>query len=110
MGQGVRTSLAMLVAEELDVDWSKVKVEQAPAGEPWFNPLYGIQATGGSTTVRAAWKPMREAGAKARAMLIAAAAQKWGVAPDACSTEGGYVLKTGSRDRLSYGELAEAAA
>jgi isoquinoline 1-oxidoreductase beta subunit len=110
MGQGVLTAVPQLVAEELDVDWSKVRVEQAPAGEAYFNPLFGMQGTGGSTTVRAAWKPMREAGAKARAMLVAAAAQRWNVAADECTTEAGYVQKRGSRERLSYGELAEAAA
>jgi isoquinoline 1-oxidoreductase beta subunit len=110
MGQGVLTAVPQLVAEELDVDWSKVKVEQAPAGEAYFNPLFGMQGTGGSTTVRAAWKPMREAGARARAMLVAAAAQRWSVAVDECTTEAGYVHKRGSRERLSYGELAEAAA
>ncbi|HEX9895690.1 MAG TPA: molybdopterin cofactor-binding domain-containing protein, partial [Gemmatimonadales bacterium] len=110
MGQGVLTAVPQLVAEELDVEWSKVRVEQSPAGEAYFNPAFGMQGTGGSTTVRASWKPMREAGARARAMLVAAAAQRWGVGPEACSTAAGSVLKNGSSDRLSYGELAEAAA
>lgn len=109
MGQGVLTAVPQLVAEELDVEWAMVRVEQSPAGEPWFNQMFGMQGTGGSTTVRAAWKPLREAGAKARAMLVSAAAAQWGVAPEQCRTEGGYVHREGSRDRLSYGALAEAA-
>ncbi len=110
MGQGVLTAIPQLVAEELDVEWSQVTVEQAPAGEAYFNPVFGMQGTGGSTSVRGAWKPLREAGAKARAMLVAAAAQRWNVGAESCATEGGYVVRTGSRDRLSYGELADAAA
>lgn len=110
MGQGVLTAVPQLVAEELDVEWSKVRVEQAPAGEAYFNPAFGIQGTGGSTTVRASYMPLREAGARARAMLVAAAAQQWGVSPEECRTEAGYVHRDGSRSRLSYGALAEAAA
>lgn len=109
MGQGVLTAVPMLVAEELDVDWSRVKVEQSPAGEPYFNPLFGIQGTGGSSTVRAAWKPLREAGARARAMLVAAAAAEWGVAAGECRTAKGEVIHEGSRRRARYGKLAEAA-
>jgi isoquinoline 1-oxidoreductase subunit beta len=110
MGQGVLTAVPQLVAEELDVEWTAVRVEQAPAGEAYFNPAFGIQGTGGSTTVRASWTPMREAGARARAMLVAAAAARWGVPPGQCRTERGYVHREGSRDRLSYGALAEEAA
>jgi isoquinoline 1-oxidoreductase beta subunit len=110
MGQGVLTSIPQLVAEELDVAWEQVKVEQAPAGEPWFNPMFGIQGTGGSTSVRAAWQPMREAGAKARAMLVAAAAAQWGVPAEECTTESGEVKHEGSGKRLGYGALATAAA
>ncbi len=109
MGQGVLTAVPQLVAEELDVEWSKVRVEQAPAGEAYFNPAFGIQGTGGSTTVRASWTPMRQAGAKARAMLVAAAAARWGVPPEQCRTEAGFVLREGSRDKLSYGALADEA-
>lgn len=109
MGQGVLTAVPMLVAEELDVDWSKVKVEQGPAGEAFFNPLFGIQGTGGSTTVRAAWKPLREAGAKARAMLVGAAAAEWGVAADECRTANGEVVHEASNRRAPYGKLVEAA-
>ncbi len=110
MGQGVLTAVPQMVAEELDVEWTKVRVEQSPAGEPWFNPMFGIQGTGGSSTVRASWTQLRTAGAQARAMLVAAAAARWGVSADQCRTEDGYVLKAGSGDRLGYGALAEEAA
>ena len=96
MGQGVSTALPMLVAEELDADWSKVRYEFAPANEAYYNPLMKIQATGGSTAIRAAWKPLREAGAKARALLIAAAARGWGVDPRQCETETGEVVHRSS--------------
>lgn len=110
MGQGVLTSMPQMLVEELDADWSKVRVEQAPAGDEYANPAFGIQGTGGSTSVRAMMQPLREAGAKARHMLIAAAAQDWGVDAAALSTENGYVLETGTRRRISYGDLAEKAA
>ena len=82
MGQGTYTSIPMLIAEELEVDLDQVRVEHAPPNEKLYaNPLIGIQATGGSTAIRAAWKPMREAGVTARMMLIAAAAKRWNVDP-----------------------------
>lgn len=105
MGQGVRTSLPMIVAEELDADWSSVRVEQAPAGQE-----YGDQFTGGSTSVSTFWQPLREVGAIARTILITAAAQKWGVDPQTCTTEKGSVIHQASNQRLTYGELAEIAA
>src|SRR2546422_5835704 len=77
MGQGVATSLPMLVAEELEADWSKVKIEFAPADKAYTNPMFGMQGTGGSTSVRAAFTPLRKAGAAARELLVAAAAQTW---------------------------------
>lgn len=110
MGQGVLTALPQMIMEELDGDWSTVRIEQAPAGAAYLNPAFGLQGTGGSTSVRISMQPLREAGARARAMLIAAAAQQWGIDPSACSTEGGYVRETGSRRRLSYGALTVAAA
>lgn len=110
MGQGVLTAIPQLVAEELDVEWKRVSVEQSPAGEPWYNPAFGIQGTGGSSSVRGSWQPMREAGAKARAMLVAAAAAQWGVPAEECSTEPGEVVHTASGRRLKYGALATAAA
>ncbi|MBS1240748.1 MAG: isoquinoline 1-oxidoreductase [Gemmatimonadetes bacterium] len=109
MGQGVLTAIPQLVAEELDAEWEQVRVEQAPAGEAWNNPMFGIQGTGGSTSVRAAYQPMREAGARARAMLIAAAASQWNVPADQCTTEPGAVVHQASGKRAGYGSLAELA-
>ena len=109
MGQGVATALPMLVAEELDADWSTLRYEFAPANRVYTNPLSFGQLTGGSTSVRAAWRPLREAAAKARVMLIGAAAARWGIAATDCRTENGAVLSPDGR-RLSYGELAAAAA
>lgn len=110
MGQGVLTSLPQMIMEELDGDWTTVRIEQAPAGPQYINPAFGLQGTGGSSSVSSSMMPLREAGAKARAMLIAAAAQQWGIDPSACSTEGGYVRETGKRRKLGYGELTVAAA
>jgi isoquinoline 1-oxidoreductase subunit beta len=110
MGQGVVTSLAMLLAEELEFDWKKVKTEFAPAAPAYFNPVFGLQGTGGSTSVRASWGPLTKAGAAAREMLVAAAAQQWYVDPSACRAENGAVLHAATNKRLSYGALAEAAA
>src|SRR4029077_5350876 len=84
MGQGVATALPMLVAEELEADWSKGGIEFAPADKAYINPLFGMQGTGGSTSVRAAWTPLRKAGAAAREMLISAAAETWGVDRSTC--------------------------
>lgn len=109
MGQGVLTAIPMLVAEELDADWKKVGVEQAPVDAAYNNPMFGMQATGGSTTVRAHWEPMRKAGAAAREMLVAAAAAQWGVSADQCRTENGQVIHSSGK-KLSYGLLAAAAA
>jgi len=110
MGQGVYTALPMLVAEELDVPWESVRIEQAGAGKEYYNAVFASQATGGSTSVASTWKPLREAGAKARAMLIAAGAAAWSVDATECRTEGGVVIHTPSGRRLKYGELAERAA
>src|SRR5213078_5170591 len=87
MGQGVTTSLPMLLAEELDADWSNVRIEFAPADKAYINPIFGMQGTGGSTSVRAAWTPLRKAGAAAREMLISAAAETWGVDRSECRAE-----------------------
>lgn len=110
MGQGVATALPTLVAEELEVPLERVAFEFAPAAEEYVNPMFGMQGTGGSTSVRAAWEPMRKAGAAARAMLVAAAAERWGVSADACRAEAGEVIHPESGDRLGYGELTGAAA
>ena len=93
MGQGIYTAQAMLVADELDVDMAQVRVEHAPADDRLYaNPLFRFQATGGSTSVRAFFTPLRQAGAAARTMLVAAAAEGWGVAVTTCATESGTVL------------------
>ena len=110
MGQGVATSLPMLAAEELECDWRKVHVEFAPAAVVYFDPAFHMQGTGGSQSVASAWKPMREAGATARIMLITAAAQKWGVDASECHAENGAVIHAASKRRAMYGSLAEAAA
>jgi len=110
MGQGVTTSLPMLLAEELEADWTKIRFEFAPADKAYINQLFGIQGTGGSSSVRAAWKPLREAGAQARTMLIAAAAQTWAVEPSSCRAEAGAVIHAATNRRLTYGGLAQRAA
>src|SRR5881398_301208 len=106
MGQGLTTALPMLLAEELDADWTKVKIEFAPADKAYTNPIFGMQGTGGSTSVRAAYTPLRKAGAAAREMLVAAACQTWAVDRVDCRTERGTVIHTGSQRRLTYGQLA----
>lgn len=110
MGQGVLTSLPMIVAEELDADWKTVRFEQAPADKAYANPILGIQITGGSTSVRAFWETLRKAGATARAMLVMAAAKTWGVDAAACRAENGTVMHQPTGRKLTYGELAGAAA
>ena len=140
MGQGICTALPMLVAEELDADWDRVRVAQAPIDKVYVNETIlmvglpfgpdetgivvdtvrwavrkgvralGVQATGGSTSIRDAWGPMRLAGAGGRDMLVGAAAAEWGVAAADCTTEAGTVIHAASGRKASYGELAEAAA
>ena len=111
MGQGVMTSMPMLVAEELDVDWNKIKTEWVPADPKYGNPNFGgAQLTAGSNSVRGMWKILREAGATAHTMLITAAAQTWGVAESTCSTEKGEVIHKASGRRLRYGSLVDKAA
>jgi isoquinoline 1-oxidoreductase beta subunit len=110
MGQGVETSLAMLAADELDADWSKIKIEFAPSGADYKNRVFGSQGTGGSTSIRGSYLPMRAAGAGAREMLVTAAATMWGVEPATCRTENGEVLHPPSGRRASYGSLTEKAA
>jgi isoquinoline 1-oxidoreductase beta subunit len=108
MGQGVHTAIPMLIAEELDADWTRVRVEQGPVDAAFENPMYHIQATGASTSVNGHWDPMRKAGAAAREMLVAAAAQSWKVDAAECRTEQGAVVHSSGK-RLSYGKLVEAA-
>jgi isoquinoline 1-oxidoreductase beta subunit len=111
MGQGVMTSMPMLVAEELDVDWNKIKTEWVPADPKYGNPNFGgAQLTAGSNSVRGMWKILREAGATAHTLLITAAAETWGVAQNTCSTEKGEVIHKASGRRLRYGSLVDKAA
>jgi isoquinoline 1-oxidoreductase beta subunit len=108
MGQGIWTTLPMLLNEELDADWSRIRVEHAPAAPVYRHTAFPIQMTGGSTTTWSELDRYRQVGAVARTLLVAAAAARWGVPPAGCRTEKGYVL-CGDR-RASYGSLAEAAA
>lgn len=111
MGQGTYTSVPMLIAEELEVPLSQVRLEHAPPDDQAFmNPALGFQVTGGSTAMRASFEPLRRAGATAREMLVAAAARRWGVEPAACQARAGQVLHAASGRSLGYGELAADAA
>jgi len=110
MGQGISTSVPMLVAEELEVDPATMKFEQAPADTAYFNPDFGMQGTGGSSTIHGAFLPMRKAGAAAREMLVSAAAQRWGVSAESLTARAGVVTHAASNRRATYGELATAAA
>jgi isoquinoline 1-oxidoreductase beta subunit len=111
MGQGTYTSIPMLIAEELEIDLAQIRLEHAPANEKLYaNPLLGVQATGNSNAIRGAWQPMRQAGASARTMLVAAAAKSWNVDPASCRAQRGTVVHTPTGRTLSYGELAADAA
>jgi isoquinoline 1-oxidoreductase beta subunit len=111
MGQGVYTGVAMILAEELDADPAKIVLEHAPPNEKLYsNPDFGIQATGGSTSLRAFWMPLRTAGATARAMLVQAAAQQWKVDPATCTSARGVVSHLPSNHKIDYGALSDAAA
>ena len=105
MGQGVRTALPMILAEELEADWKNIEIEQAGA-----STLYGDQTTGGSASVKTTWDPMRKAGAAAREMLISAAALAWSVPRSSCNAQSGSIVHAASNRRLSYGELVSRAA
>src|SRR5882724_11812780 len=105
LGQGILNLLPMMIAEELDVDWKAVRIVRSGVG-----PQYGGQVTGGSSATPTQWEPMRRIGAATRQMLIAAAAQTWGLAPEECSTASGVVHHRASNRSLSYGELASKAA
>jgi isoquinoline 1-oxidoreductase subunit beta len=110
MGQGVYTAIAMILAEELDADFSKVALEHAPSSDKLYgNPMFGIQATGNSNSIRAWWKALRAASAAARAMLIQAAAQQWQVDPASCSAANSVVSHAASGRTIGYGDLVDAA-
>src|SRR5881409_656359 len=110
MGQGVFTALPMILADELDADWTKVRFEPAPVDPVYNHPVFKMQMTGGSTSTWSSFDQFRQAGAAARAMLITAAAQRWNVDAASCRTENGMVIHSASNRRLSYGQLAESAA
>jgi isoquinoline 1-oxidoreductase beta subunit len=105
MGQGVRTALPMILAEELEADWKQIEIEQAGA-----STLYGDQTTGGSASIRSTWDPMRKAGAAAREMLISAAALTWNVPRSSCTAENSHIKHAATNRSLSYGELVAKAA
>jgi len=107
MGQGIWTGLAMMIAEELDCDWSKIRVEHAPAAPVYAHPAFGMQMTGGSSTTWSEFERYRTVGAMARDMLVRAAAAKWRTDPKKLSTANGFV--TDGKRKLSYGDLALAA-
>jgi len=109
MGQGILTSLCMIAAEELDCDWKKIRTEFAPAAKEYFNPAFGMQGTGGSSSVRSSWDPMRKAGAAAREMLLQAAAAEWKVEKSTCRTENGIIYHDASKRNMTYGTIAKAA-
>jgi len=110
MGQGIYTAIAMILAEELDADFAQVVLEHSPPSDKLYaNPTFGVQVTGNSNSIRAFWDKLREAGAAARAMLIAAAAAQWQVDEASCGASNGKVTHAASNRSLTYGELAEAA-
>jgi isoquinoline 1-oxidoreductase beta subunit len=109
MGQGIQTALCMIAAEELECDWKKIRTEFAPAAKEYFNPAFGMQGTGGSSSVRSSWDPMRKAGAAARDMLLQAAASKWGVDKSTCRAENSLIFHDATKRKLTYGSVAEAA-
>ena len=108
MGQGIWTTLPMLLAEELDCDLSAIKIEHSPASKEYIHTFIPIQCTVGSTSTTSGFDRYRNAGATARAMLVAAAARKWGITSDQCKTENGYVIA--GEKRIAYGELSSDAA
>src|ERR1700693_5714431 len=111
MGQGIYTAVAMILAEELDADFAQVTLAHAPPNDKLYgNPVFGLQVTGNSNSIRAWWKSLRAAGANARAMLVQAAAQQWQVEPASCTTSNGEGTPSASGRKLSYGAPALAAA
>ena len=109
MGQGIYTSLPMLLNEELEADWAQIRVQSSPVDAVYNHTVFGMMMTGGSTTTNSEYDRFRKMGAMARMMLIAAAAQAWSVDPQTCHAEKGYVIHAASGRRASYGSLADAA-
>lgn len=110
MGQGVYTSLPMLIAEELEADWSRIRVESAPVAAVYNHTSFGMQLTGGSSSIPSSWEQLRRVGASARTLLIRAAAQQWGVPENECHAGNSQVMHAKSGNKTSYGKLADAAA
>ncbi len=110
MGQGVLTSLPMIVADELEVEWDVVEYEQGPAGQAYANPAFKTQMTGGSSSVKVFFMPLRKSAAMVREMLVMAAAQQWGVSPDTCKAINGTVVHTSTKRTVKYGDLLADAA
>jgi isoquinoline 1-oxidoreductase subunit beta len=111
MGQGVYTAVAMILADEMDADFTQVVLEHAPPNDALYgNPIFGIQVTGNSNSIRAFWDPLRKAGAMARAILVTAAAQQWQVEPKSCRTGNSRVIHDPTGRTLAYGALAASAA
>ena len=110
MGQGVLTSLPMIVADELEVEWKNVGFEHGPAGKAFANPMLGSQITGGSSSVKAFFDPLRKSAASVREMLVAAAAHRWSVSPDTCMAVNGTVVHTATKRAVKYGDLLADAA
>ncbi|HUK99723.1 MAG TPA: xanthine dehydrogenase family protein molybdopterin-binding subunit [Nitrospirota bacterium] len=109
MGQGVYTSLPMIVADELDADWKNVQIEAAPAADVYKDPIFGLQGTGGSSSIRHMYEPLRMAGAAAREMLLAAASQEWGVPVKECVVQLGRIRHLASNRMLMFGQVADKA-
>jgi isoquinoline 1-oxidoreductase subunit beta len=111
MGQGTYTSMPMLIAEELEIELSEIRLEHAPADDKLYgSPIFKVQMTGGSTSVRAFWEPLRRAGATARTLLVSAAAQTWSVGVESCRAENGAVIHVPTGRRLNYGAVVDTAA
>src|ERR1039457_2039806 len=110
MGQGVYTSLPMLIAEELEADWSRISVESAPVAAVYNHTAMPMQLTGGSSSIPSSWEQLRRVGASGRIMLIRAAAQQWGVPESECHAENSQVIHANSGKKSSYGKLADSAA
>ena len=109
MGQGVYTSLPMIIADEMDADWTNICFQAAPAAQTYLDPVFGMQLTGGSTSIRHMFEPLRKAATAARQMLVTAAAQTWGVPETECQAQQGKIHHTRTGRSLTYGQLCERA-